>query len=257
MRSKNLDLAFGWYHAQGAMISVAGLWKHLDNVVMTQAGTWANFAANTVGLTDPTAFAAACGMMLADWNAGLPVTGGCTDGAAGTQWKYGRPVNPKGIPRYGTEINWQQPFDFLPQPLDNFGLLANATFVQAKQYYFNTNGTVLAYADLTGLSHTSYNATVYYDDQVFQARLSAAFRSKYIPNGGINPGNLNDETINSSTFNLDASSSYKYDDNFTLTFDALNLTDQAQFQYVDSIGARLYYWHTTGREYFVGLRFNY
>src|SRR5262249_17765612 len=128
---------------------------------------------------------------------------------------------------------------------------------QAQQNYFNTDGSLFAKLDLQGLSRTSYNATFYYDDSIFQARVTAAFRSKYIPQGGTNPGNLNDVLINAATLNIDASASYKWDDNFTLTFDAINLTNQQQFQYADSIGQRLYFDHQTGRNFFVGLRYAY
>jgi TonB-dependent receptor len=166
-------------------------------------------------------------------------------------------VNQKGSPLYGTEINWQQPFSFLPDFWDNFGFLGNVTFVQARQTYYNPDGTVQAIADLTNLSRTSYNATLYYDDSVFQARISAAFRSKYIPNGGVNPGGINDVIINRETLNFDFSSSYKFDDNFTVTLEGLNLTNQHATQYVDSVGQRDYYDHQTGREINVGLRYNY
>ena len=42
-----------------------------------------------------------------------------------------------------------------------------------------------------GLSRTTYNATLYYDDSVFEARISAAFRSKFLvtagPTSGLSP----------------------------------------------------------------------
>ncbi len=112
-------------------------------------------------------------------------------------------------------------------------------------------------ADLTGLSRTSYSSTLYYDDGRFEVRGTASFRSKYIASGGVNPGNLNDLIINSSTLNFDASASFKINDSFTATFDGINLTNQQTFQYADSIGQRLYYNHYTGRNFFVGLRYNY
>ena len=88
-------------------------------------------------------------------------------------------------------------------------------------------------------------------------RGTASFRSKYIPAGGVNPGNLNDLIINSATLNIDASASYKINDNFSLTFDGINLTNQQTFQYADSVGQRLYYNHYTGRNFFLGVRYSY
>src|SRR6201999_3985946 len=95
----------------------------------------------------------------------------CND--TNTNTTYTTTVTQKGGPLYGTEIDWQQPFDFLPDPLDSFGLLANVTFVQAQQHYFlnPANPTQVTTADLAGLSRTTYNATFYYDDSIFEARL--------------------------------------------------------------------------------------
>ena len=129
--------------------------------------------------------------------------------------------------------------------------------MQARQTYYNSDGSTFVTADLTGLSRTSYSATLYYDDGVLETRGTASFRSKYIAAGGVNPGNLNDLIINSATLNIDASASYKINDNFSLTFDGINLTNQQTFQYADSIGQRLYYNHYTGRNYFLGLRYSY
>ena len=78
-----------------------------------------------------------------------------------------------------------------------------------------------------------------------------------IPNGGVNPGNLNDFLINTSTLNLDMAASYRIDDNFTVTFDAINLSNQPSTQLADSIGRRLYYNHYTGTNFFAGLRYSY
>jgi iron complex outermembrane receptor protein len=92
---------------------------------------------------------------------------------------------------------------------------------------------------------------------VLEVRGTASFRSKYIPINSVNPGNLNDILVNPSTLNIDASASYKIDDNFSVTFDAINLTNQSSTQLADSIGQRLYYNHYTGSNYFVGLRYSY
>jgi TonB-dependent receptor len=246
-RAKTVDLSFEWYYDKGALFSAAFFYKHLDSLIQSLRQN-IPFNTNTDGVPDSLAIAA-CGAAYV-----APPATGCNEAAI---WSFTKPINSKGAPLYGMELNWQQPFSFLPGPLDSFGFLGNVTFVQATQTYFNTDGSVLIRADLQGLSHTSYNATLYYDDSIFQARVTAAFRSKYVPQGGINPGNLNDELINASTLNVDASASYKWSDNFTFTFDAINLTNQFQFQYADSIGQRLYFNHQTGRNFFVGLRYSY
>lgn len=246
-RAKTIDLSFEWYYSKGALFSAAFFYKHIDSLIQSLRSN-IPFNTNPDGVPNDLAIAA-CGAAYV-----APPATGCNEAAI---WTFTKPVNVKGAPLYGMEINWQQPFDFLPHPFDSFGFLGNLTFVQATQTYFNTDGSVFAKLDLQGLSRTSYNATLYYDDSTFQARVTAAFRSKYIPNGGTNPGNLNDVLINTATLNIDASASYKWDDNFTVTFDAINLTNQHQYQYADSIGQRLYFDHQTGTNYFIGLRYNY
>ena len=87
--------------------------------------------------------------------------------------------------------------------------------------------------------------------------VSAAYRSRFLPNGAVNPGGLNDVIVQKQSLNIDISSSYKFDENFTVTFEGLNLTNQHSTQYVDSIGQRDYYDHQTGSEFLLGLRYSY
>ena len=246
-RAKTADMSFEWYYHKGALFSVAFFYKHLDSLIQTVKQS-IPFNQNTDGVP-VNLVAPACGASYV-----APPASGCNENAI---WLFSKPINSKGAPLYGTEISWQQPFDFLPDPFSNFGFTGNVTFVQATQTYYNTDGSILTKADLTGLSRTSYSATLYYDDGRFEARGSAAFRSHYIPAGGVNPGNLNDFVVNGSTLNIDASASYKIDDNFTATFDAINLSNQQSFQYADSVGQRLYYNHYTGRNFFLGVRYSY
>jgi iron complex outermembrane recepter protein len=246
-RAKTADMSFEWYYHKGALLSIAFFYKHLDSLIQTVRQS-IPFNQNTDGVPNSLAVAA-CGVAYV-----APPASGCNEAQT---WLFSKPINSKGAPLYGTEIAWQQPFDFLPDPFSNFGFTGNVTFVQATQTYFNTDGSVLTKADLTGLSHTSYSATLYYDDSVLEVRGTASFRSKYIPQSGVNPGNLNDFLINPSTLNIDASTSYKIDDNFTVTFDGINLTNQSSTQLADSVGQRLYYNHYTGSNYFLGLRYSY
>ncbi|HEX4273528.1 MAG TPA: TonB-dependent receptor [Rhizomicrobium sp.] len=246
-RAKTADMSFEWYYEKGALFSVAFFYKHLDTLVQTLKES-IPFNQNTDGVPNSLAVAA-CGLAYV-----APPAAGCNEAQT---WLFSKPINSKGAPLYGTEITWQQPFDFLPGVFANTGFDGNVSFVQAQQTYYNSDGSVFAKADLTGLSRTSYSATLYYDDTVLELRGTASFRSKYIPNGGINPGNLNDIIVNASTLNIDASAMYKINNSFTVTFDGINLTNQQSYQYADSVGQRLYYNHYTGRNYFIGLRYSY
>ena len=59
------------------------------------------------------------------------------------------------------------------------------------------------------------------------------------------------------TLNLDFSSTYNFNDNFSVSLEALNLTDEVQDQWVDSIGDRLSFYHHQGTQYYVGVRWKY
>jgi outer membrane receptor protein involved in Fe transport len=178
-------------------------------------------------------------------------------------WVFTASKSVKGAPLYGTEINWQQQLDFLPHPFDNMGVLGNFTYVQAQQTYFTVpstghpNGTLIMTADLNNLSRTSYNGTVYYDDTVFQARVTGSFRSHYIIDPNVLSNYNNFGIFVKATLNIDASASYKLDENFMFTFDALNLTNQASVVYADQFAKRAYQNHETGRVLYLGVKYTY
>jgi outer membrane receptor protein involved in Fe transport len=92
---------------------------------------------------------------------------------------------------------------------------------------------------------------------VFQARVSANFRSKYLDSGGVNPGNNNDLRLIAGSLNWDASASYKVNDNFTVTLQGINLSNEPIISYLDSVGVRLNHADWTGREIYLGLRYAY
>jgi iron complex outermembrane receptor protein len=249
-RAKTADLSFEWYYHKGALLSFAFFYKHLDDIEVSQ-NLFGPFSANPLGIPS-SVLLSFCG------GAFTPT---CND--TNTNTTYTTTVTQKGGPLYGTEIDWQQPFDFLPHPFDSFGFLGNVSFIQARQNYIlvpatATTAAITTQGDLTGLSRTTYNATLYYDDSIFEARISAAFRSKFLVAPGPTSGlSGNDSQYQAATFNLDASTSYKIDDNFTVDVQAINLTDQGLYQYLDTVGQRQLVYYTTGREYFMGLRYNY
>ena len=72
------------------------------------------------------------------------------------------------------------------------------------------------------------------------------------------PGrNGNDVEGTASTLNIDFSSSYNINDHFTVSLEALNLTDEAQDQWVGEAADRLSYYHHQGVQYYLGARFKY
>lgn len=241
-RADTADLAVEWYFEPQGLISVAGFYKDIGSFVQTVREELPNFAANPFGLPDDVAVVAC----------GLPVPqAGCSPTAT---WQLSVPKNTPGGELLGYEINYQQPFSFMPAPFDNMGMLLNYTYVQTEIVYLNATGGVAAVDDLTNLSRRAYNATLYYEDETFSARVSAAYRSKYPTTIPGRDGNVLEAT--NETFNVDAAMSYALSDHVRLTFEGINLTDEVNDQYLNP-DDRLSFYHHYGRQYFLGVRYSY
>ena len=89
------------------------------------------FTGNPFGLPDSLAIAA-CGAL-------YPAT--CNP--ASNNWVFSFPANTPGGKLRGFEINYQQPFRFLPRFLKNTGVLLNYTQVTSNIKYLNGAGVVV------------------------------------------------------------------------------------------------------------------
>lgn len=183
---------------------------------------------------------------------GYGADSGCTETV---DWDVTSPINAPGGDLYGFELSYQTPFTFLPGFLSNFGFIGNFTYVEAEQDFLNANGVVTATRSLLGLSQDTTSGTLYYEDNAFSARVSAVNRSGYLTDA--NGRNNNDREGTNSTTNIDASASYQFNDNIKFTFEALNLTNEVDDQWVDAAGNRLSYYHETGRQYYLGVQYKY
>ena len=163
----------------------------------------------------------------------------------------------------GFEISYQQPFTFLPGFFSHFGVILNYTGVESEIEYLAPPVIINSVAqpqvtvkdDLTGLSKSAYNATLYWENEVFSARVSAAYRDEYLTTV---PGrNNNDVEGTIETLNLDFSATWTVTPALDLTLEALNLTDEFQDQWVGAAGDRLSYYHHQGRQYLLGARYKF
>src|SRR5690606_31135679 len=108
--------------------------------------------------------------------------------------------------------------------------------------------------------------TLYYDDGRFSARISTSYRDAYINQilaqenvwdlDG-NPLATGDVTGKHSVENVDFNMSWKFNDNLTMSFEAINLLDTADERYVDSSLSLPDRYTQTGRQYYVGLRYKF
>ncbi len=149
------------------------------------------------------------------------------------QFEIRKPVNGKGGKLEGFEIQYQQPFTWLPGPewLSNFGTILNYTNVESKVNFAN-EGATPRILNLVGLSEQSANVTLYYDNDIFSARVSLAYRDSFMTSATSRVPNDIDFT-DESTY-VDFSTSYKINDHFKVSLEALNLTDEYRTDLMDS-----------------------
>jgi len=234
------DVAWEWYPQHGALVSVALFRKDVSTFVTTQAEN-IPFEGNPFGVPDSAAIAA-CGS-----------TPGCSPSAV---WNFSTPANTAGGWVEGVEFNYQQPFTFLPGLLTHTGALANFTITDSNLTYPGATTGTFVTNQLLGLSKYAANATLYYEDDKWSARVSAAYRSKYLSRV---PGQETGTDADGfdATFNLDASVQYTIDKHFKATVEGINLTNQFENEFDDTQKDLSYYYHETGREVLFGLRYSY
>lgn len=242
-RAKTFDLGFEFYFSDESMLGIALFQKDIDSHVQTLRETK---AFTETGLPVSAAISAC------NAGPGYGEASGCTENV---DWSVTTPLNGPGGDLKGYELSYQLPFTFLPDFWNRFGFIGNYTHVSAQMDYINTAGVVQATRDLTGLSRNTIAATLYYEHEKLNARVSMAKRERYLTNA-IGRDNNDMEGTNATT-NIDASVSYAFTEQWKLTFEALNLTNEVDDQWVDSAGNRLTYYHETGRQYYLGVQYKY
>jgi len=235
------DIAAEWYFAEGGLISLALFHRDIDSFVQTVRED-RPFTGNALGLPDSVATAACPG------GVDSPT---CNPGL---DWQFNLPRNTPGGPVSGYEIGVQLPFFWMDGFWSNFGVVGNYTNVNSDIDYVNGTGAVILSGPLVGLSDESYNATIYYEDETFSVRVSAAYRSDYPTTLPGRNGNATEATA--ATLNYDASARWNVNSNFALTFEGVNLTDEANDQFLTPDNRSSFY-HHYGRSFFLGARYTY
>jgi iron complex outermembrane receptor protein len=149
-----------------------------------------------------------------------------------TVYQITSPYNTSGKNK-GLELSYQQPL------LGNFGTLVNYTYA---------DGELADGSELINSSRSTYNITGFYEDAKFSARLAYNYRSAY--KAGVDRG-ASQHVAGSG--NLAASLNYKINEQLTVTFDALNLTNTTIKMYAETKDQpRAFY--SNGRTFYLGLR---
>jgi len=150
-------------------------------------------------------------------------------------YRISAPTNSSGKIK-GLELAYQQELPY------GFGVQANYTYADA----YETGG-----APLVGASKNTYNVIGYYENYGFSARVAYTFRSHFFVGLDRSTAEFQDDTDVWA-----ASLQYRINDNFTLTFDVLNLNNPTLKYYAANTDQpRAFY--KNGRQYYAGVRIKF
>ncbi|MEH6397160.1 TonB-dependent receptor [Pseudoalteromonas sp.] len=231
-KAKQYDIGLEWYFAEESLIAtslffknISGLTKETKDEVLSEAELAA--LGIDLGETDPST----------------------------VTWQVTQLVNTDAEGMWGAEFIYQQPFSFLPEPFNGLGIQTNYTYIDyTRDIEDPFYGTALNLVE-EETSKNTYNITLYYQVEDWSARFSYNYR------GGYNKQYLN-EYKDESTFvrgydakaKLNFSARYKLTEKMSLSFEAVNLTDEKQDMWNDIYTPRPYENLSSGRQFLVGLR---
>ncbi|MFC1776048.1 TonB-dependent receptor, partial [Pseudomonadota bacterium] len=167
-------------------------------------------------------------------------------------WTYSSPTNTDGTKLQGFELAYQQAFTSLPGFWGNFGFLGNYSYVDAETEVIRSGQSVTV--PLEGMSQHSWNATLYYETDVWGARVAVNNRDDYITDNTGSNGNVAHGTTGPT--HVDLSAFWHINDRFTLTFEGINLTDESERLFTTGDGTLdlVREYNNTGRQYYLGVR---
>lgn len=204
------DVSLEWYFGQASLISVGLFYKDVKSFVVTRVQN------ETVpGFANP-----------------IPVT---------------RQTNGEGGSIKGLEFLYQQPFTFLPAPLDAFGIAATYTYIKSTTPLIDlTTGKNLP---IEGLSKNNANLILYYEKGPVSLRGAVNWRDKYFSSIGLN----NAGVFFDSYTDLAATAKYAINENIEIELEASNLLNDGVRRYAGVRDATQSY-AVSGRVYNLTLR---
>lgn len=158
-----------------------------------------------------------------------------------------QPVNADGSYEVdGIELNAQLPLSALHSALEGFGINANYTMLDSSLAGESDLGIT---TPMPGLSEKTYNFTVYYENDRFDARVSYNHKDEYVESIGYNMYPIWRDAYGQ----LDVSIGYRLTDNIKISLKGINLTDEETSGYtMDPSFPTMY--ERSGRRISLGIR---
>lgn len=223
-RANAFDISYEKYFGTRAYVSAAYYYKQLTSYIFNQTQDgydWSNYVASYPVQTPPA---------------------GTTYPPIQTHGTYTAPMNGKGGKMQGLELSASLPFDLFTPALKGFGVMASASFNDSSIRIPPPAGTTSSVGNdpiaLPGLSKRVYNATLYYERDGFEARVSQRRRSDFIGEIGNFDGNRTLRYVVGENI-TDAQVSYSFNEGsslrgLSLLLQATNLTNSAYRTYAQT-----------------------
>lgn len=233
LTANQFDFSAEWYFNESSALSVALFRKDIKNQVATETVCPANFA-----LADLTVNA---------------ISGECVGTNDGYVYNISRNRITNGVLKInGIELAYNQSFDFLPEPFNGLGVIANYTILDAD----NPNEE----QPLLGSSENTYNLIGYYENGGFAMRIALNNRSEYTINNSFSGDNFgpsnaiipNPNSLLDARNQIDFTISYQFETGTKVALEGININGDfergTRFE-----GARLQQLATFGSTYFLGV----
>ncbi len=145
----------------------------------------------------------------------------------GKEYQVTRPYNAASAKLTGFEGSYQQFYTQLPGWMSGLGLQANFTYTKGGLIGLDGKET----DTLVGMSKFSYNLVGLYEYGAVSARIAYSWRDKFVDTYDYRALTPSFDLIVAPIKTLDASVSYKVNNNLTVTLDGVNLTNTTYHDY--------------------------
>ncbi|MDX2369181.1 MAG: TonB-dependent receptor [Colwellia sp.] len=237
LTANQFDLSAEWYFNESGVVSLAYFTKDIKNQVRSEIVCPDDYDLMNVS------FDAAAGECMGDDGNVYNITRNrVTDGTLEIK---------------GFEFSYNQAFDFLPEPFNGLGIIANYTKLDAD--------SPDEAQPLLGSSEDTYNLITYYEKGAFSMRIALNHRSEYSLNDGFKYGRSFDQSSTvvpnpgselEARNQIDISIGYEVTESLKLSFEGLNINGDyergSRFE-----AARLQSVATFGATYIVKARYSF
>ncbi len=163
-----------------------------------------------------------------------------------------QPTNGFGALLDGIEGSAQTAFTFLPKPFDGLGASANVTYARAIRTNLTNSATGKPLDEYPGLSKWTYNASVFYDKDWLNARLSYNYRSDWLVEA-VNTVNSNNPIYRKGEGYLDGKVTFRFPEwHYSLFMEMQNIGKEYSRSYIKNIGTVEAYY--PGQRFFAGFQ---